>query len=113
MFVPQYDDRLIKNDLLMLYSTNRGERRDPNYGTGLVDLLFEPISSDLPRRIRSEIIAVTNRYEPRVTLKSVDVTANREFNSYTVDIVFYLNNSKPNELSMKLRLNQRGILNVK
>lgn len=79
----------IKSDLLILLLTNPKERvMHPEFGTPLRQLLFEPADSILVKKARDIIIKSLNKWEPRVSFNSVDVTLDEDHNSMNVKLVF-------------------------
>jgi phage baseplate assembly protein W len=69
-----YDLELIKQDLLNQFHVRRGERlMNPNFGTIVWDLLFEPITEQLKEQIISNVNEIIN-YDPRLVAQNVIVT---------------------------------------
>jgi len=68
----QEDERLIKNDILQLLLTLPGERvHEPNFGTRLRAAPFEPLDDVTMSALRTEILAVLEREELRITQTQV------------------------------------------
>ena len=64
----------IRESLFILVSTVPGERlMHPDYGCGLNQLVFEPMSSTLFRKIRDRIEYAILMFEPRVKLIEITV----------------------------------------
>lgn len=75
-FYAQEGVNTIKADLLQLLLTNPGERvMQPEYGTPLKRLLFEP--NDYTARIeaRNMILNSISRWEPRIVVRSIEVSS--------------------------------------
>lgn len=88
-FFSQIGVNQIKSDLLILLLTNPKERvMHPDFGTPLRQLLFEPADAILTKRAKEIIIAALNKWEPRVSFKSINVTLDAENNSLSVELVF-------------------------
>lgn len=67
----------VKSDLLILLLTNPGERcMLPDFGTPLRRLLFEPNDVILAAQAKQMIIDSINKWEPRITVTQIEVTAN-------------------------------------
>lgn len=67
------DLELVKEDLVNHIFTRRGERvKMPNFGTGIPDLVFEPLVEGTVERVRTELEGVFN-YDPRVQLVDMAV----------------------------------------
>lgn len=69
-----YDLELIKQDLLNQFHVRKGERlMNPDFGTVIWDLLFEPMTEQLKEIIVSNVNDIIN-YDPRLVAKDVIVT---------------------------------------
>lgn len=69
-----YDFQLIQQDILNHFYTRQGERlMNPEFGTVIWDLLFEPLTEDLKQLILNNVNEIIN-YDPRVTASQVTVT---------------------------------------
>lgn len=81
--------KALKNLIL----TNHYEKPfKPDYGSNIQKLLFELMTPFTAQSIAKEIEYTIKNYERRVTLKTVDVVANYDYNYYEVSIVFYIEN---------------------
>jgi len=70
-----YDYELIKQDLLNHFYTRQGERlMQPEFGTIIWDLLFEPLTGHIKDLILQNVNEIVN-YDPRVQAESVIVTS--------------------------------------
>lgn len=70
-----YDFQLIQQDLLNHFHTRQGERlMNPDYGTVIWDLLFEPLTEDVKNVITDNVNAIIN-YDPRIQASQVTVVA--------------------------------------
>lgn len=68
------DYELIKQDLINHFSTRRGERiMNPNFGTIIWDLLFDPFTEELRSAIQDDIIKIASS-DPRVLIEEAVVT---------------------------------------
>lgn len=66
----------IKSDLLALLLTNPGERvMNPNFGTALRSLIFEPNDPTLQLKARTMIINSIKKWEPRIAIKQITVSS--------------------------------------
>ena len=85
------DVAAIRQSVLNLLYTRRGERLfDSQLGTNLINLLFEPLSELTAGLIRDEIIDVIESYEPRVSIKSIEVSTNQSLDGFDVRIDFII-----------------------
>jgi len=68
-----YDIALIKQDLLNHFHIRVGEKlENPNFGTIIWDLLYEPLTDEVKQAIAKNVTTIVN-YDPRVQIESVDV----------------------------------------
>ena len=81
--------RSLKNLLL----TNHYEKPfNPDYGSNVLKLLFEPMTPFTASTLETEITYTIRNYEPRISINSVTVTPDYDRNAYSVSIVYYINN---------------------
>lgn len=70
-----YDFALIKQDILNHFHIRQGERLEqPEFGTIIWDILFEPLTEELKVMIRKNVEVIIN-YDPRVVADEVIVTS--------------------------------------
>lgn len=74
-------------DLKVLLETKKGTLiGDPNFGSDLCDLLYEPANNLTANEIRQEIAETIETYYTNVSIQSVDVT----FRPHTIQLaIFY------------------------
>ena len=90
-----YDLDAILNSLRNIFSTRKGERfLVPEFGCNLYRYLFEPISEYTGNKIGNEIVTAIETWEPRVTLKVVNVVGNPDIHQYDVTISLVINDIK-------------------
>jgi phage baseplate assembly protein W len=83
------NDSAIRLSLKNLLSTAFGERLfQPTIGCSLRSMLFEPIDAITTLEIRDRVIQTIKNHEPRVGNVVVDVIANPDENSYTVNLEY-------------------------
>ena len=69
-----YDFELIKQDLFNHFYTRQGERlMQPEFGTVIWDLLFEPLTPEVKDIILKNVNTIIN-YDPRIKAENVVVT---------------------------------------
>lgn len=69
-----YDLQLIKQDLINMFHIRMGERLEqPEFGTIVWDLIFEPLTEDLKNAVVKNIEEIIN-YDPRIRAEQVIVT---------------------------------------
>lgn len=70
-----FDLELIKQDLLNHFHVRQGERlMNPNFGTIIWDILFEPLTDDLKQLIAKNVTDIIN-YDPRIKADQVTITS--------------------------------------
>jgi len=64
----------IRESIRLILMTDPGERlRRPDFGGGLQPLLFEPNTASRHRLLQDRIQAALTRWEPRITVESIQV----------------------------------------
>ena len=93
-------NRSIRNLLL----TNKGERPyQPNLGTDIRKLLFEPMGSSTASLLSKFIEETIRQYEPRAKVLNIQVTSFEEQNAYVVNLQYLIiNRQEPVNLSVTL-----------
>lgn len=87
--IPLKDDAAIKNAIKNLLITNFYERPfADDLGANLRGLLFEPAGIITNIELRSNIRDVIQKYEPRVSVTSIDITDNIPRNEYLIEVFF-------------------------
>jgi len=75
-----------KSDLINLLLTNKGERVfNPDFGTDLRLVLFEPITEDIIPIIKDLVTTSVNTYVPAVIVS--DITVKKDEDQNTISIV--------------------------
>ena len=71
---PVTDDELVKQSLLQILMTGRGERvMRPQFGCNLQAYVFENNDDLLVQLLRTEISASIGKYEPRAVLNDIQI----------------------------------------
>ena len=82
-----------QEDMRILLETQRGTLiGDPNFGSDLHDILYEPSCEGTAALIREEVAASIERFYPNISITQVDVT----FKPYTVKLNIYYKISNTN-----------------
>lgn len=85
------DVNAVKQALKNVLLTQKGEKPfNPNYGSGVYDLLFEPMDYLVSSVMQKEIETTIENYEPRVELIDVECNPNFDLNQYEIRIEFYV-----------------------
>ena len=89
-----YDDMAVVRAVRYLLLTKHYERPfQPNLGSGIEQLLFEPISPITAATLKTEIESVITNHEPRVNLVQVTISEDIDRNAYSITIEFYIGNN--------------------
>lgn len=68
-----YDFDIIKQDIINQFNTRKGERvMNPNFGTIIWDLIFEPFTDDVKQALSDDISRVCNS-DPRAVPIQIDI----------------------------------------
>jgi len=68
------DFQLAQRDLLNYFNIRKGEKlMQPNFGTIIWGLLFEPLTEDVQQAIKNDITQIAS-YDPRLQVGEVSVT---------------------------------------
>jgi phage baseplate assembly protein W len=83
------DEAAIKQAIINLLLTNRGERFfAPQIGSSLNNLLFEMLDFGTASLVNTEIQNTLKFYEPRINILSLSTTPNFDENGFDVELVF-------------------------
>lgn len=94
-----YDFDIIKQDILNHFNTKKGERvMNPEFGTIIWDLIFEPLTPDIKDLLTNDISTICN-FDPRVS--PTEIKINEYEQGYLVEISLLMKST--NEAS-RLRL---------
>lgn len=99
----------IKNSITSLLTTSPGEKiLNPIFGIDFGDLLFLPVSESRAEVIGEGIIEVIEKFEPRISLLSLEITPKMEEQVYICDFVYSIPRFKNERISLTGRLSQSG-----
>jgi phage baseplate assembly protein W len=101
----RYDDQAVIASVRNLLLTNFYERPfQPNLGSNVDKLLFEPVNDLTSNILATEIRNVINNYEPRVSIDLLEITSNPNQASFSVYMRFYIgNNTTPTAVNLILQ----------
>jgi len=93
---PVSDDLVVVKDkaaiiqaVTALLLTNKGERPfQPDLGCDIRRSLFEPLDYATAGLIRSQVVEVLGKYEPRIDVENVNVKPDIDSNGYEVELYF-------------------------
>ena len=92
------------NSVKNLVLTSHYERPfQPEIGSNIRRLLFEPVDSVTAAQIEREIAETINNFEPRAQISKVTAVGSPDENGYKIDLVFFIINN-PNPISINFFL---------
>jgi phage baseplate assembly protein W len=99
------NEKAVTRSIRNLLLTNPGERLyQPDLGSGIRQLLFEPISDFTTNTLGRFIEDTISKYEQRAKVLAVNVIPEEDKNRYTVTIVYVLiNKQEPVSITVTLQ----------
>lgn len=99
------DNAAISQAIVNLLLTNKGERPfQPNLGAEIYKTLFEPLDYGTAGIIRSAVIEVLEKYEPRIRVSEINVTPDFDNNSYSVELTYIIRGRDDRPVSVQVFL---------
>ena len=101
----RYDDQAVISSVRNLLLTNFYERPfQPDVGSNLTALLFEPATNITASLLSNEIQNVITNYEPRATIQNISVNLTPDGNGFQVTLSFFIgNNTIPSNVNLLLQ----------
>jgi phage baseplate assembly protein W len=95
-----YDINLVKQDLINHFYIRKGEKlENPEFGTVIWDMLFEPFTPDVKEIIAKDVEAIVN-YDPRISVQEVQVDSTDQGMRIQVELIY-----RPFNITEKMSLN--------
>jgi phage baseplate assembly protein W len=83
-----YDIDLVKQDLINHFHIKKGEKlENPNFGTIIWDLLFEPMTEEVKSLIAKDVEEIIN-YDPRIAVQAVNVDSTDQGIQITAELIY-------------------------
>jgi len=80
----------VKQSIANLFNWRRGQRiLDPLFGNILYEYVYQPINDVTIKNLKSAVIQML-RYEPRITILSLDITANEDDHLLHVELRYLI-----------------------
>ena len=99
------DNSAVAQSIKGLLLTRRGERPfQPDLGSGLQDLLFEPMDYGSAALIKKEITETLNRYEPRVSITRLYCFPDYGNNGYEVELEYVILDREDKPVALEIFL---------
>ncbi|MFI5806713.1 GPW/gp25 family protein [Streptomyces sp. NPDC051561] len=82
-------EREIEEAIRLVLATAPGERpMRPEFGCGVHELVFAPVNEQTAGRIQHEVLISLDRWEPRIEVHSVEVSAGSEQSVLYIDVQY-------------------------
>jgi phage baseplate assembly protein W len=103
-----YDDLAVIRSIRNLLLTKHYERPfNPDIGSNIDAILFEPISPVTATSLEKEVELVIKNYEKRAKLKEITIVPYPDKNAYDITISFYIENATlPTSVTLLLERNR-------
>jgi len=86
---PKDDDDVLKTSILMILLTNPGERvMLPEFGSGIMNLLFDPLDSETVAQIKARIAEAIAMWDDRIAFVDFQVRINESNHQLECKVVF-------------------------
>ncbi len=83
-----YDINLVKQDLINHFYIRKGEKlENPEFGTVIWDMLFEPFTPDVKEIIAKDVEAIIN-YDPRFSVTEINIDSTDQGMRIQADLVY-------------------------
>jgi phage baseplate assembly protein W len=83
-----YDIDLVKQDLINHFYIKKGEKlENPDFGTVIWDLLFEPMTEEVKQLITKDVEEIIN-YDPRIAVQQVSVDTTDQGIQISADLIY-------------------------
>ena len=83
-----YDINLVKQDLINHFYIRKGEKlENPEFGTVIWDMLFEPFTPDVKEIIAKDVEAIIN-YDPRFAITEINIDSTDQGMRIQADLVY-------------------------
>ena len=88
------DSVSVKRGIRNVLLTENYERLfNPEFGSGVKNILFEPMTPITAQRLEDEVASAINAWEQRAEIIHINVISEEEYNRYRVSVKFRINNS--------------------
>ncbi len=111
MFSNNYNEESVKDGLIQLLLTARGERpMRLDYGTDLRRSVFAPLNETTVNSLRQSVLTAISKYEPRIIVRSFEVIPEDGKSQIDISLVFSLKNSVLAHDTVLLTVNTKGVV---
>ena len=111
MFSINYNETSIKDSLIQLILTQRGERpMRLDYGTDLRSSVFAPMDAQTIEGLETSIKTAIERYEPRVLIRSFTLSPSEETSEMNLELAFSVKDNVFSTDGIYLTVNTQGVV---
>ena len=111
MFSINFNETSIKDALIQLILTQRGERpMRLDYGTDLRASVFGPMDSQTTEELENSIKNAIERYEPRVIIRSFALSPQEETSEMRLELAFSIKDNVFSTDGIYLTVNTQGVV---
>jgi phage baseplate assembly protein W len=97
-----YNDDTIHTSILNILYTRLGELPGlPEFGSRLYDFVFELEDQELELMFKEEVAYVLRKWEPRITIKNIDVKLDTDYNKVICRLFYSLNKDIRDEVTSR------------
>lgn len=83
-----FDIELVKRDIINHFYIRKGEKlQNPDFGTIIWDILFEPFTDEVKQLISKDVEAIIN-YDPRISVNSITIDSTEQGIRIEADITY-------------------------
>lgn len=83
-----FDIDIVKQDIINHFYIRKGEKlQNPDFGTIIWDVLFEPFTDDVKKLISKDVEAIIN-YDPRISVNSITIDSTEQGIRIEADITY-------------------------
>lgn len=102
-----YNENVLNQGILSILTTRRGSRIfNRDFGSILMDLLFDPVDEVGSLRIKTEILSALRTWEPRVDVESVIVLPDIANQQYYVELHYKVPTLNGKQVEFTFNLSQ-------
>ena len=110
MFGRNFNEEAIKDGLIQLIMTQRGERpMRLDYGTDLRSSVFGALDAKTVSNLRTTILAAIERYEPRVIVRSFEIIPDDANSSISMKLAFSIRDNVFYTDQIYLTVDSKGV----
>ena len=111
MFARNYNETSVKDSLIQLILTQRGERpMRLDYGTDLRASVFAPMDSQTMEALENSIVTAVARYEPRVIVRSFKLNPREETSEMYLELAFSMKDNVFATDGIMLTVSTQGVI---